>query len=258
MNSNDSLLTSLNPLLELHSRLAKYHPALEDLYPIAICVDDHFHIYDLVKGGRSYHFIKAAPIPMSIPAGIQAAFPLQAYDDRIAAVVTPDIFNSLDGYVTIFHEFVHCFQFSTCEGELKLSLDIARRAEETGDVMWEIEYPFPYTAKAFIQGYQQFLSALNVGDEAGIAQAREGLRGYLGVHDFEYMVWQEWKEGFARWVENRLQRELGLAENTKGAQLPFSRVSFYAGGAAYINFFSAQDPSVVNDLPELFSRMAEG
>lgn len=150
---------------------------------------------------------------MPVPEGVRAAFPLQDFQGRIAAVVTPDIFDMLDGYVTIFYEFVHCYQFSTCEGELKISLDIARHAQETGDAMWEINYPFPYTSVTFINGYQGFLDAVEREDEAGIRHARQKLHAFLGVHDFEYMVWQEWKEDLARWVENSLQRKLGLAEN---------------------------------------------
>lgn len=257
MNLSDPFQESFAYLIQLQQEVARLHPALAELYPVAVCVDDRFQIYDLLKGEISYQLIKTAPIPMPVPAGVRAAFPLEAYEGRIAAVVTPDVFDSLDGIVTIFHEFVHCYQFSTCEGELKMSLDIARLAEETGDVMWEIEYPFPYTARTFIRGYQQFIRALVEMDERGIVQARRGLFGYLGVHDFEYMVWQEWKEGFARWIENRLQRELGLTENTKGASPPYSRVSFYAGGAATIDFLSTKAPNIVNDLPGLFSRMAD-
>jgi len=226
MNLSDPFQESFAYLIQLQQEVARLHPALEHLYPVAICVGDKFQIYDLVKGRKAYQLIKTTSIPMTIPAGIQAAFPLQALGGRIAAVVTPDIFVSLDGYVTILHEFVHCYQFTTCEEKLKMSLDIARREEETGDMMWEIEHPFPYTAKAFIRGYQQFQAALNEEDNAGIALAREVLRGYLGVHDFEYMIWQEWKEGFARWIENRLQRELGLEMNTKGTRLPSAAFLF--------------------------------
>jgi hypothetical protein len=37
----------------------------------------------------------------------------------MACVVTGEVFDSLEGIVTIFHEFVHCQQFETCERELK-------------------------------------------------------------------------------------------------------------------------------------------
>jgi hypothetical protein len=33
------------------------------------------------------------------------------------------------------------------------------------------------------------------------------------------------------------------------------RVSFYAGGAAYIDFLSTQNPDLVRDLPKLFAQM---
>ncbi len=252
MNSCDSFQQSLNELLGLQQELAEIHPALEKPYPVAICINDHFLIYDQIDGEETYRLIKSVPLSTPMPEGIRAAFPLQEYGEQIAAVVTPEIFESLDGCAILMHEFVHCFQFSTCEQELKMSLDIARRAQEVGDVMWEINYPFPYTANLFINGYQQFLNAVDAADECGIGQARQALRSYLGVHDFQYMVWQEWKEGLARWVENRVQHELNLAENLGGKTLPYSRVSFYAGGAAYINFLSARESHLVNNLPKLF------
>ncbi len=212
-------------------------------------------IFDVDKSGVSYQIVKVIPAMMPLPEGVRAAFPLEGYAGRIAAVVSPDIFESLDGYVTVFHEFVHCYQYSTCETELKKTLDLTQLAKETGDVMWEINYPFPYTAKRFINGYQGFMDAVAARDETEIQRTRVELHTYLGVHDFEYMVWQEWKEGLARWVENRIQRELGLPENTGGSQQPFNRVVFYAGGAAFIDFLSAHNPGLLQDLPNLYKNI---
>jgi hypothetical protein len=165
------------------------------------------------------------------------------------------VFDTQTGYVTILHEFVHCYQFETCEQDLKMSLDVARKAKEEGDFMWEIEYPFPYEALEFMRSYQQFLNALEARDVAGITEARQHLETYLGRHDYEYMVWQEWKEGFARWVENQVKRQLKFKENKKGLEQPFSRVVFYAGGEALINYLIDQSEKAQPDLRELFRKM---
>jgi hypothetical protein len=136
-----------------------------------------------------------------------------------------------------------------------MTLDIARQAQEKGDVMWEIQHPFPYTAQDFIQPYTQFLAGIGTEDDVQVKTSRKALRTYLGVHDYEYMVWQEWKEGFARWMENRIKRCLGLSENKGGLAKPFSRVLFYLGGEAYIAYLAKSDPGLTEDLPGLFHRM---
>ncbi len=136
-----------------------------------------------------------------------------------------------------------------------MGLDIARKAIEEGDFMWEIQHPFPYTAEDFSKPYQRLLTAIKDEDHGEVIEARRALKAYLGVHDYEYMVWQEWKEGFARWVENLVKRELGLPENKVGLKHPFSRVVFYAGGEAYINYLAQSFPPLVNDLTALFVKM---
>ena len=250
-------LDAVNELLPLHQKIADLNPALGKVYPVAVVVGDEFLIYDAVSNRGPYHFIKRAPVPMPIPAGIRAAFQLADYGGRIACVVTPEVFETREGYVTILHEFVHCYQYETCEQDLKMQLDIAQQAKEKGDVMWEIQHPFPYTAESFVQPYARFMEAIGNENEQDIRLYRKRLKTYLGLHDYEYMVWQEWKEGFARWVENTLQARLCLPVKRGGLQLPYSRVLFYVGGAAYIDYISGLKPEIVNDLPTLFKTMFE-
>lgn len=249
---HDLYLEQLANLISIHQQVAGFNPALHARYPVAIVEGDEFLIYDSAADQSRYQFVKTSPVPMPVPKGVRAAFQLEDYGGRIACVVTPEVFDTREGYVTILHEFVHCYQYETCEQELKQQLDVAILAQDEGDVMWEIQYPFPYLAEAFTRGYQRFTAAVSRGDQLDIRQARAELHAYLGVHDFEYMVWQEWKEGFARWVENRVQEILGLCINTGGLALPFSRVAFYAGGAAFIDFLALTDPGLVDDLPRLF------
>jgi len=206
----------------------------------------------VIHVGGEYQFIKEASAPMVMPMSIRAAFQLAELNGRIACVVIPDVFDSIESFVTIFHEFVHYYQYETCEEALKLQLDIARKAREEDDTMWEIEHPFPYNSKNFTRGYKGFLEAVQKADHKRIIEERKALRAYLGVHDYEYMVWQEWKEGFARWVENRIREHLGVQKNNKGKQQPYCRVSFYAGGAAYIELLANGQPVMVKNLSDLF------
>jgi hypothetical protein len=244
---------AVNALIPLKQRFNTLHPALEKLYPIAVLQDEQLLIYDVDQ--EKYHFVKRVSVPMPIPHGVRAAFQLQDYDGRIACVVSSDVFESQEGYVTLLHEFVHCYQYETCEQDLKMSLDIARKAMEVGDFMWEINYPFPYAGHGFIRPYTHFLEALEAGDVVEVSDSRTQLKAYLSLHDYEYMIWQEWKEGFARWVENRIKQNLQMAENTRGSQLPYDRVVFYAGGAALIEFLAKREPACVQNLPLLFDKM---
>jgi hypothetical protein len=69
------------------------------------------------------------------------------------------------------------------------------------------------------------------------------------------MTWQQWKEGFARFLENRMRNRLGLAENVGGATTPYDRLSFYYGGDRLIRFFTSQDKTVSENIELLYSRI---
>ncbi|MEA3326095.1 MAG: hypothetical protein U9R53_02120 [Chloroflexota bacterium] len=241
----------LKRLTALQKEVAGISPALARCYPVAIVVDGTILVYDVNPGGE-YQFIKQISAPMAMPSGVRAAFQLADFGGRIACVVSQDVFDSCEGYVSLLHEFVHCYQYETCEQDIKMRLDIARKAQEVYDVMWEIEYPFPYRSKNFTREYVNFLSAIGKEDHITVRETRKRLRTYLGVHDYEYMVWQEWKEGFARWVENRVREHLDLPGNNKGLQQPFSRVLFYVGGAAYIDLLVKEQTSLIENLGSLF------
>jgi hypothetical protein len=251
----ESNIEKFKALIALHERFKALNPALEKCYPVAVVEDDQFLIFDLDPDGEDYQFIKRTPTPMPVPTGVRAAFQLEDYGGRIVSVVTPEVFDSLGGYVTLLHEFVHCFQYEICEQSIKMGLDIARQAQESGDFMWEIEHPFPYTAHAFSIPYTEYLAGLENEDQQQVITARKALKTYLGMHDYEYMVWQEWKEGFARWVENTVRLALALPENKGGMEPPFSRVTFYAGGEARIKSLGKTQPELLSDLPKLFKRM---
>jgi len=118
--------------------------------------------------------------------------------------------------------------------------------------MWELQHPFPYTDPAFERTYRRLLQALDSGDKPAVRESRSVLRRILPEIDYEYMVWQEWKEGLARFLENRIRVRLGLAENNNGLEGSFSRVSFYAGGEKMIRFLATRDANVPRDIEKTF------
>lgn len=279
----NEITAKLQKLLQLQAEIAHIHPSLEHPYPVALASGGgELTVYDLDREGRAYRAAARMSLPMPIPDKVRAAFPLEEYDGRMVCVVTEDIFSEPGGYITIFHEFVHCYQFHTVEPRLRQTLSIARRARERQDFMWEINYPFPYRDEQFEAHYSAFLQALAAESEwaahephAGegeaaahkrraeegaeptrdVAARRQAVKDILAADDLEYMVWQEWKEGFARYIENELQAHFGLPVNTRGEEPPFSRVSFYAGGAAYIRYIARREPELISNLEALFSRI---
>ena len=242
----------IQQLFEIQSEILDLHPLLEQMYPIAIVESGKFLIYDLDPEGATYQFIKTAPLPMPVPEKVRAAFDLQAYDNRIACVVTGDIFEEPDGYVTIFHEFVHCGQASTCEMEIKQELSVCQQAMAVQDYMWEINHPFPYDDPVFVDAYQTILTTDNLEE---IDQVHKQLKAHLGLEDYEYLVWQEWKEGLARYIENLIRQRLGFKIRAWDEKRPLDRVAFYEGGANYIAAIFKNTPELTTDVERLFYRM---
>ncbi len=225
----------LQKIFDIQRAVQDVHPILEKVFPVAIAEEGCFLIYDIPANGNAYGFVKRAVARMPVQPGVRAAFPLDCYDYRMACVVTGEVFDTLDGYVTIFHEFVHCQQFTTCEVEIKQRLSVARKAMASNDFMWELNHRFPYTTAEFTRAYGSFLASQAMLE---VALLRKRLKNILAVEDYEYMVWQEWKEGFARFIENQIKQRLGLPENHGGNEPPFDRVVFYEGGANFIRILS--------------------
>lgn len=244
--------TPLQKIFDLHTRFAPLHPALGKVYPVAIIENKTFYVFEPAPGEKAYRLVKTAPDTFNIPTGVRAAMPLAFWDNRIACVVTGEVFGEPDGYVFIFHEFVHCAQWDCCEQKLKEGLSIFREAMKNKDYMWELQYPFSYSNPAFIETYSALFKAWNGNDAAAAKSLRAALNNALSRAEWEYLTWQEWKEGLARYLENRMRDAVGLSENRAGENPPFTRVTFYRGGDKLIRFLDRRQPGVVNDLEKLY------
>lgn len=227
-------------------------PWTDTLYPVTVGEGQSLlvHVFDADAGAYQPVFWATAPMPL--PPGVMAAFPLEPLNGKMSCVVTPQIFAYDDGNIIIFHEFLHCRQFETVEPGLKASLSVAREAMQSGNYMWEVQYPFPYTDPQFVETYQGQLAAQNVED---IIPLRRRLKETLKLQDYEYLLWQEWKEGLARYIENQMRSAAGLALNNNGSQPPFERVSFYAGGAHLIDLLAQQKPELLQDMKDIFAEL---
>ncbi|MEE4177800.1 MAG: hypothetical protein V2I46_09840 [Bacteroides sp.] len=244
-------------VFEYRDLLKGVHPFVSNLYPIAVAQDGQFYVFDLDSTRTQYRLVTHAPTNMPVPEGVRAAFPLDFYGGKAACIVTGDVFDTPLGYLTIFHEFIHCHQWETVEPALRETLPLARHAAEKQDFMWEMNHPFPYDDDRVEETYRRMLGALDRGDEEALWLNSKALQQMLSPFDYQYMVWQQWKEGFALFIENKLRQQLGHKINRVGRNGDFSRLSFYAGGEALIRFLVDQDPDLSTDLEALFRKMME-
>ncbi|HUU37145.1 MAG TPA: hypothetical protein VMW46_02945 [Candidatus Desulfaltia sp.] len=119
---------SLREVFALRDKIKDIHPLLATIHPVAISEGEDLLIFKPDETRKCYEFDTRTPAPMTIPKGVRAAFPLEVLDGQPACVVTGEVFDSMEGYVLIFHEFVHCHQYLACEQKLKGRLLVYRRA----------------------------------------------------------------------------------------------------------------------------------
>jgi hypothetical protein len=246
---------SLQKLFDIQKKIERIHPFLKKLYPVAIVEGDLFYVFDLDLSGKRYTLAKIAKPALIVPKGIRAAFPLDFYENKMACVISGEVFEDPSGYVMIFHEFIHCAQTDCCEYKLKSGLSVAQAAQAKNNFMWELNHPFPYDDSDFSEIYTVFLQAASDGDADKVFRCRAFLKEILNTPDYEYMVWEEWKEGFARLIENRIRKKLDLEENHGGIEQPYTRITFYEGGARFIAVLIQKEKDLEKDIEELFHRM---
>jgi hypothetical protein len=247
----------LKKIFDYQAMFASLDPALEKVYPVAIVEDKTFYVFEPVPTEKVYRLVKSAPETSNVPAGVRAAMPLGFWDNRMACVVTPEVFAQPDGYVLIFHEFVHCAQWYGGEQGFKQDLGIFQEAMKKQDYMWELQYPFPYSNPDFVKTYQALLEAWEQNDEAAAASLRADLAKTLSPAEWEYLTWQEWKEGLARNLENRMRQVAGLPENGNGLYPPYDRVIFYVGGDRLIRFLRRVEHDAALDFETLYKKIKD-
>ncbi|MGD9899321.1 MAG: hypothetical protein AB7T22_09365 [Calditrichaceae bacterium] len=248
--------TGLQKIFETRDKIKDLHPFLADLYPVAIVENNRFYVFDLDSSGTRYVFVKDAPVAWSISKEIRASFPLDFYDNRPACVTDGAVFDSPQGYATIFHEFIHCKQMNSSEQKIKQELQIYQNAMRKKNFMWELNHSFPYNDPIFTKIYGDFLQHLSEQDTTNIKMDRKALKDHLNPLDFEYMCWQEWKEGFARYIENKILAKLEIPSNNYGNEPPFNRIVFYTGGSWFIDYLISASPSLESDLQKLFEAIS--
>lgn len=248
-------LLSLEKLLELHKQIKDIDISVSKLYPVTLVEDNTFFVFDLNESGEKYEYKLESPTPMQMPKGILAAFPLDFYYDKPSAIISDQAFNDLQGYIFIFHEFVHCFQWENGERDIRASLEIERKYKKKNNYMWELNHPFPYEDSYFTSRTIELYKYLKRENLGGAIDYYKQMKERLNKLDYEYMIWQEWKEGFARYIENLIRIRFSLEPNTAKSLVKFDRISFYEIGSRYIYLLIKKNPELKNNIRGLYYKM---
>lgn len=206
----DQRVRRLSELHTLQLRVQSVHALLEADYLLGIGIEDRLQIYRRTHAG--YSFVDEYRVAMLIPESTCAAFPVPQVNDAVA-VLTDVTLNERYGLISALHEFVHCFQYRECEDECRRQLPAAWEARK--ESMWEIQYGMDYENLQL----RKLVYDLGRGAKRGVLDQLKRLLRELGDTDQQYFLWQVWKEGFARYVENRVRSVLHVRENTEGRSL---------------------------------------
>ena len=240
----------LNNLMSIHSNVKKIHTSLSNLYPVAITDPDKnkLIIYDVNSSGK-YEYITEEKVGVTLPKKVRASFPVEFYDSKSCCVVSEDIFEENNSFVTFFHEFVHCYQYNYCETAIKESLSIV---ESYDNLNWELEHSFPYDSKLFKKQYDKIIKSIKMKDKDKLKREFKEIKTKIEKQDYEYMIWQIWKEGFARYIENEIRSKYNLQENKGGKNFPYNRISFYYLGDKLISFLNETNKKMIEDIKSLY------
>ena len=247
---------SLKEIINLHQQIKHIDLSLEKLHAVAIVKHDTFYVFDYNRTKKVYELVYEKHMPgLQIPDKVLASFPLDFYNMKAAAVISEDALTSLEKQIFVFHEFVHCYQYENGETELKEALGIYKKYKKENNPMWEIKHPFPYDNADFSRRINSLAGAYNAPDEKKILGIYGELKNTLSDFDYEYMIWQEFKEGYARYVENNIRQFLKIQPNDSYPKAPFTRALFYWMGSRHISFIKNIRHESFNSLAELFSLM---
>lgn len=230
---------------------ASIHPAWEKVYPVCVLSGDTLSLYRYHQGD-GWVPEKQKPAPDWMWGEIRAAFPLDIAGWETTCVVDAKALGN-DEVAFVYHEFVHCYQAATCENTIKATMELAR--ENPGNGKWELDYPFPYHNEFVAEKYLEMMNAAERGDSLTVRRTRAEIYTRVTPRDWEYLVWQEFKEGSARHLENRLRARIGQPLSKSRREKPLNRVTFYEGGDLMITLLLQTEPSLVYDFPKIWKRL---
>ena len=251
----ESFMPGLARVTDVWQTARTIHPAWHKLYPICLTDGESFILFHPEANGE-WSVADRGKVNMELPKGIQAAFPMPFHNYEMACVLDVKRFASLEDMTVVFHEFVHCYQMEICDAELKANLLVAQENKHTNG-MWELMYPFPYDKGEIGESYLQMIDAADRGDREAVVALRAKIRDSVSRQDWEYLTWQEFKEGTARWLQNVLAARIGARPARSSRTLPIDRVTLYEGGERVILLLNEENPELGTHFPALWQAIYE-
>jgi len=245
----------LDNIIKMHDIVKNIHASLEKLYPITVINDGYFFVFDKNEAGDKYEFRRKVETSVAVPGNILTAFHLDFYDMRPSVVISKDMLGNPGNFILVLHEFVHCFQLENGAVEIRNGLSIQKQEMVKNNYNWEIDFPFPYSNEYFIDKTMELSDSFKKGRYEKIVIYRNCMRTYFHKAEYEYMIWQQWKEGFARYVENLIRKELGLQLNGNILRPPFGKVHFYEIGSKYIEMLLGKEDGLNDNIVKIFYKM---
>ena len=252
INFINEQLSYMSEIIEMYKKIKNINISLSKLYPITVIKDNYFYVFDICIASEMYKFKMSSKCYMPVPEEILSAFSLDFYENKASVVISKNVLKDKTNLPIIFHEFVHCFQLENGEIILRNDLQIEKQEKEKGNFMWELNYSFPYESPYFIEKTIYFDISLLNKDIDKIMNYFKEMKTYLSITEYEYMIWQMWKEGFADYIENLLRDKLNLNLKSRELKQPFTRVLFYKLGSKYIELIINRCKKHDNDIVELF------
>lgn len=93
------------------------------------------------------------------------------------------------------------------------------------------------------------------GNPTEALNCHQKLKEILSKDDFDYMCWQEWKEGFARFIENKIRVKWGLEKNITDTDDEMNRVWFYEGGSLLITYLETKNKTLTRNLKSFIRQL---
>jgi hypothetical protein len=109
----------MDEIIKLNNDIKGIHESLKIFYPIAVVNNGYLYIFDIIEMGMKYEFKQKIPSNMSDEIEWLASFPLELYDMKAAVIIGRNILKNKENHPSIFHEFVHCFQWNNGEQNIR-------------------------------------------------------------------------------------------------------------------------------------------
>lgn len=152
--------------------------------------------------------------PRVFPPNLLASFPaVGGIPTIVIGQPEPTGKSSTFWVLTALHEHFHQFQSSQPDYYASVNALGLSGGDQTGQ--WMLNYPFPYESPDVADRFDEWSLALhNVLQQAGTPEFEESLASYfekrtllreaLDENDYQYMSFQIWQEGVARYTEYKI------------------------------------------------------